>query len=215
MSAAKDAEPAALEERWNSATHAVGAVLSVAATAVLVTWAARTGGAGLIVGVAVFGASLILLYTASALYHTASPGRLRRRLRALDHAAIYLLIAGSYSPFVLGPLRGPWGWSLFGVVWGLAVLGVVFKVGWTGRLHRLSMATYIAMGWLVLVAVVPLVARLEPFTLAWLVAGGMAYTLGTLFFRLQHMPYAHTAWHLWVMAGSACHGVAVASLLGP
>lgn len=203
------------EERWNSASHALGAVLSLAATVVLVTAAARHGGAALITGVAVFGASLVLLYTASACYHRAREERLRRRLRSLDHAAIYILIAGSYSPFLLGPLRGGWGWSLFGVVWGLALVGVVFKVGWTGRLRRLSMTTYMAMGWLVLVAVVPLAARLEPFTLAWLVAGGIAYTVGTLFFRLQHVPYAHTAWHLWVLAGSACHGVAVASLLGP
>lgn len=213
MSVGKNADPQSLEERWNSVTHALGAVLSVAATGVLVTRAALSGGAGLIVGVAAFGASLILLYTASALYHAASPGPLRRRLRALDHAAIYLLIAGSYSPFVLGPLRGPWGWSLFGVVWGLAVLGVVFKVGWTGRLHRLSMATYIAMGWLALVAVVPMVVELRTSTLVWLVAGGLAYTVGTLFFRMERVAFAHTGWHLCVLGGSACHVVAVATLL--
>ena len=135
----------------------------------------------------------------------------RARLRVFDHCAIYLLIAGSYTPFLLIGLRGGWGWSLFGVIWGLAVAGVIFKLFFTGRFPRLSTGIYLGMGWLSLVAVVPMVQRLPGTTLAWLVAGGIAYTAGTAFYHSRRIPYAHAIWHLFVLAGSVCHYAAVAT----
>ena len=200
----------AREEWWNAFTHGCGAVLGAAAAAALITAAALGGDPWRIVSVAIFGATLILLYLASTLYHaTRTPAR-KARLRILDHASIYLLIAGTYTPFTLLPLRGGWGWSLFGVVWGLAVVGVVAKLFWTGRFERLSTFVYLAMGWVVLVAIVPLVERLDLSTLAWLFAGGVAYTAGTAFYVTERIPYAHAIWHLFVIGGSVCHGVAVA-----
>ena len=202
------------EERLNALTHGLGALASAGGAAVLITFASLRGDPWRIVSVAVFGGSLVLLYTVSTLYHYhgARAPRVRARLRVLDHASIYLLIAGTYTPFVLGPLRGPWGWALFGVAWGLAVAGVIFKLGWTGSFPRLSTGIYIGMGWVALVAVVPLVTRLPGITLFWLVTGGLVYTAGTLFYHHQRLPYAHTIWHLFVLAGSACHWAAVATL---
>ncbi len=200
------------EERLNALTHGIGAVVGAAGAALLIVFAALQGDPWRIVGVAVFGGALVLLYTVSALYHAARDSGLRARLRVLDHASIYLLIAGTYTPFVLGPLRGPWGWALFGVTWGLAVAGVIFKLGWTGRLPRLSTSIYIGMGWVAVVAVAPLVTRLAPATLGWLVAGGLVYTAGTLFYHHRRLPYAHTIWHLFVLAGSSCHWAAVVTL---
>lgn len=199
------------EERINAATHAAGIAGGVVGGAFLIVFAALEGGARLIVGVSVFVATLIVLYTASTLYHSARHDGTRRRLKVFDHAAIYLLIAGTYTPFTLAGLRGAWGWSLFGVIWGLAVAGVVFKLFFTGRFKALSTAIYIAMGWLVVIAIVPLTRALDPLTLAWLVAGGVTYTLGTIFY-MSRRPYAHGVWHLFVLGGSICHAVAVATL---
>jgi hemolysin III len=176
---------------------------------VLVTLAALGGDAWKVVASAVFGTTLVLLYTASTLYHAARSPVARARLKVLDHCAIYLLIAGSYTPFTLIGLRGGWGWSLFGVIWGLAVAGTVFKLFFTGRFPRLSTTIYVAMGWLVLVAIGPMVQRLPATTLAWLVAGGVTYTVGTLFYHNRRIPYAHAIWHLFVIGGSACHFAAV------
>ena len=201
------------EELANTLTHGIGIAGGVAACATLVTLSALKGTAWHIVSSAVFGATLILLYTASTLYHSVKAERAKARLRVLDHCAIYLLIAGTYTPFTLVGLRGGWGWSLFGVVWGLAVAGVVFKLFFTGRFVRLSTAIYLAMGWLVLIAVVPMVQRLSPLTLVWLVAGGLAYTAGTVFYLNRRMPFAHAVWHLFVLGGSVCHAVAVATQL--
>lgn len=201
------------EERLNSLTHTAGAVASAVGAAVLPVLAARSGDPGLVVGVALFGVSLVVLYTVSALFHGTRSDRWRRRLQVLDHSAIYLLIAGTYSPFMLGPLRGGWGWSLFGVIWGLALAGTVFKLVAAGRYRHLSTAIYLVMGWLAVIVAVPVVLRLPGVTLAWLLAGGLAYTGGTVFY---HSPrrYAHTVWHACVLAGSACHGLAVATLGG-
>jgi hemolysin III len=163
------------------------------------------------VGASIFVATLILLYGASTSYHLASGTRVKERLKVLDHAAIYLLIAGTYTPFTLAGLRGAWGWSLFGVIWGLAAGGVVFKLFFTGRFRVVSTGIYIAMGWLVLIAIVPLVRALDAGTLAWLVAGGITYTAGTLFYHSRRL-YAHAIWHLFVLGGSVCHAIAVASL---
>lgn len=199
------------EELVNAVTHAVGIVLSACGGALLIVIAALRGDARLIVGVSIFTATLILLYSASTLYHVSLRAASRHRLKVLDHAAIYLLIAGTYTPFTLAGLQGAWGWSMFGTIWGLAVGGVVFKLFLTGRFQVLSTGVYIAMGWLVLVAIVPMTRALSPLTLGWLVAGGLTYTLGTLFYHSRRQ-YAHGIWHLFVLGGSVCHAVAVATL---
>ncbi|MEJ2185659.1 MAG: hemolysin III family protein [Gemmatimonadota bacterium] len=197
------------EEIVNAVTHGVGAAMAVLATAALVVLASLRDGAWSIVGVSVFGTTLIALYTSSTLYHAAQRPAVKARLKVLDHASIYLLIAGTYTPFTLVTLRGGWGWSLFGIIWGLAVTGVVFKLLWTGRFPRLSTALYIAMGWLVIIAIVPLVRALSAPTLALLFAGGVAYTAGTLFYHNHRIPYSHAVWHLFVLAGSLLHVAAV------
>ncbi|HYW06385.1 MAG TPA: hemolysin III family protein, partial [Longimicrobium sp.] len=163
-----------------------------------------------IVSSAIFGATLVLLYTASTLFHAARDSRIRARLQVFDHCAIYLLIAGTYTPFTLIRLRGGWGWGLFAVVWVLAVAGVIFKLFFTGRFPRLSTALYLGMGWMVLVAAAPMLENVPARTLLWLAAGGLAYTAGTIFYHARRIPYAHAIWHLFVLAGSICHYVAVA-----
>ena len=197
------------DEMASATTHAAGVVASVAGGAVLITMAALSGTAAHVVGAAVFAASLVLLYSASTAYHIAIREHVRRRLKVFDHCAIYILIAGTYTPFTLTALRGAWGWTLFGIVWGLALAGVAFKLFYTGRFPRLSTAIYLGMGWMVLIAAGPLVRALDPAGLAWLVAGGLAYTAGTAFYHSRRVPYAHAVWHLFVLAGSVCHAVAV------
>jgi hemolysin III len=199
-----------IEEQANAVTHGLGVLASVVGGSVLIVLAALGGSIANIVSVVIFTASLLLLYTASTLYHFAATERTKRRLQILDHCAIYVLIAGTYTPFMIGTLRGGWGWSLFGVVWGLALGGIFFKLFFTGRFPRVSTGIYLAMGWLVLLAIGPLVRTLEPGALAWLVAGGACYTGGTLFFHSRRVPFAHAVWHVFVLGGSACHGVAVA-----
>ena len=198
------------EELANALTHGAGVVLAGAAAVALVVLALLRGDTYDVVGVAVFGASLVLLYLASTLYHSARSVRARARLQVLDHCAIYLLIAGSYTPFALGALRGPWGWTLFGVTWGLALFGVLFKLRFTGRYSLVSTALYIAMGWLALIAAVPLANALSTAALVWLVAGGIAYTAGAPFYQWGRFRYSHAVWHLFVLGGSICHGIAVA-----
>lgn len=203
------------QELANALTHGVGALAAVAATAVLVTFAALRGDATAVVGTAVFGATLILLYTASTVFHAVRRPALKERLKVVDHAAIYLLIAGTYTPIVLSGLGGGWGWSLFGVAWGLAAAGVIFKLFFTGRFPRISTALYVGMGWMVIVAIGPMLERLSGATLAWLVAGGVTYTAGTLFYHSRR-PYVHAIWHLFVLGGSVCHAVAVGTqVIGP
>ncbi|MEM0962955.1 MAG: hemolysin III family protein [Bacteroidota bacterium] len=194
----------AAEEIANAITHGVGAIGSAVAGAVLVTFASLTGDPWTIVGASVFVGTLVLLYTASTLYHAIPFERVKARLKTLDHCAIFALIAGTYTPFLLGGLRGPWGWSLFGVIWGLAVAGIVFKLFFTGRFKLASTLVYVAMGWLVVVAIGPMREALPTATLAWLVAGGVAYTAGTVFY-LSRRRFAHAIWHGFVLAGSTCH----------
>jgi hemolysin III len=197
-------------ELANTLTHGVGILLALVGGVGLIVLAAVQGDPWKIVGASVFTATLVLLYTASTLYHAVRSPSLKVRLKVLDHAAIYLLIAGTYTPFTLVGLRGGWGWSLFGVVWGLAVGGVIFKIFFAGRFRLVSTAIYLAMGWMVLIAVGPMVRRLDPAVIVWLVAGGLAYTLGTVFYHNRRIPYSHAVWHGFVLAGSICHGVAVA-----
>lgn len=201
------------EEAANVLTHGLGALASAAAGLALVTMAALAGDALRIASAAVYSLSLLLLYTASTLYHSARAGAAKGRLEIFDHCAIFVLIAGTYTPFMLVSLRGPWGWSLFGVIWGLAIAGVVLKLVFGTRFPLLSTLIYIAMGWLVVVAAGPMIQALDLPTLLWLLAGGLAYTAGTLFYHNERIPYTHAIWHLFVLAGSACHFVAVAGQL--
>ena len=197
------------EELANGLTHGAGLLLAIAGLGVLLAYAARHGDAWHIVGCAVFGAALIACYTTSTLYHSVRSERLRPLLRTLDHAAIFLLIAGTYTPFTLVSLRGPWGWSLFGVVWGLALVGIALRLLLNGRLHGLVVALYLAMGWVVVVAVQPMLDRVAPGGLALLAAGGLAYTGGVVFYKWKRLPYNHAIWHLFVLLGSALHFFAV------
>ena len=203
------------EESANAWTHGLGATAALVGGAVLVTLAALRGDAWQLAGAMVFALSLLMLYVASTLYHSTAHPATKIRLKVLDHCAIYLLIAGTYTPFTLVGLRGPWGWGLFAALWSLALAGVVFKLFYTGRLKILSTAIYIAMGWLGLVAIKPLFTALDAWTLGWLVAGGVAYTGGTVFYHRPSLRYSHAIWHLFVLTGSTCHYIAVLAHVVP
>ncbi len=197
------------EELANSISHGIGLLGAIAATPILIVVAARNAGPKAIVAVSIFGSTMIFLYLMSTLYHALPQSRAKRIFNVLDHSAIFILIAGTYTPFTLLVLGNGWGWSLFGVIWGLAVLGVVLKI--LGLLDNpvLSTLLYVAMGWLVVIAIKPLWAHLSPAGLIWLAAGGLAYTLGVGFFAATRLKYAHFVWHLFVLAGTTCHFIAV------
>ena len=182
---------------------------AVAATPVLVLSAVRHGGAARIAGASVFAAAMVLLYLTSTLYHALPRNRAKRVFQVLDHAAIFLMIAGTYTPFTLGVLRGTWGWTLFGIVWGLAFGGVVLTVAGGVRYPKLTTSLYLAMGWLIVVAIKPLWLRMPSEGLFWLLAGGIAYTVGVVFYAAKRVRYCHFVWHLFVIAGTACHFIAV------
>jgi len=196
------------EELANSLSHGVGLVAALVAFPFLILGALQHG-ATAVVGAAVFGASMSVLYLTSTVYHALRNERAKRVARIVDHGAIYLLIAGTYTPFTLGALHGPWGWTLFGMIWALALLGVVLKSTGGIKYHKLSTALYLAMGWLVVIAARPLWLHVPGWGLFWLGAGGVAYTVGVVFYTARRMPYAHFVWHLFVLAGTACHYVAV------
>lgn len=197
-------------ERFNAWTHFIGTVLSVTGTVLLIVMAAAAGDPWKIVSVSVFGATLILLYSASTLYHSLR-GRAKRILQKLDHLSIYLLIAGTYTPFCLVTLRGVWGWTLFGIVWGLAVVGMLQEIKPRSEARIMSLVIYAIMGWVIIVAVKPLLAQLETIGFLWLVSGGLLYTIGIVFYafdsRFRHW---HGIWHLFVIGGSLAHYVAIA-----
>jgi hemolysin III len=198
------------EELANALSHGAGFVAALAAIPVLVVSAARQGGAADVVGGAVFGATVALLYLASTAYHLVQHGSPAKAwLRRVDHSAIYLLIAGTYTPFTLGVLGGAWGWSLFGVIWGLAVAGVVLKLTAGVRWPRASTMVYVAMGWLIVIAIGPLLERVPGPGIALLVAGGLAYTGGVVFYAAPRLRFAHFVWHLFVLAGTTLHFFAV------
>jgi hemolysin III len=197
-------------EKFNTWTHLVGAVLALAGGVVLIVLGAQSGDAWKIVSFSIYAATLMLLYSFSALYHNAANGKKKSFLQKLDHNAIYLLIAGSYTPFTLVSLRGPWGWSLFGVVWGLALLGIFQETLLKHKTRIVSLVIYILMGWVALIAVVPLVNTLMWAGFAWLAAGGVAYTAGIVFFvNDEKFRHWHGIWHLFVLAGSALHYCAI------
>jgi len=197
------------EEIASALTHGLGAVAALAGSAVLITLAAIHGDGWQLFSSIVFGVALLLLYTASTLYHAIQHPVAKGRLKVFDHCAIYLLIAGTYTPFMLIGLRGPWGWGMFTAIWILAFAGVVFKLFFTGRFKALSTGIYIAMGWLIVVAIKPMLAAIDLGTLGWLLAGGLSYTLGTYFYHRESIRYSHAIWHLFVIGGSVCHFVAV------
>ena len=197
------------EEIANSISHGIGLVLALVALPILIVSAIRIGSTHYIVGTIVFGATMVLLYLASTLYHSVSHETAKRFCRLFDHSAIFLLIAGTYTPFTLGVLRGPWGWSLLAVVWGMAIIGIVFTVVSKMKYPTLSTAVYVAMGWLFVVGVKPLWQNMQPWGMVWLLAGGVAYTGGVAFFAADRLRFGHAIWHLFVIAGTACHYIAV------
>src|SRR5262245_9191253 len=200
------------EEIAHALTHGLGVILAIAGLTVMVARATLYGNAWHIVGAAIFGTTLVLMYTASTLYHSIPAEQLpnaKKILRIVDHSSIYLLIAGTYTPFTLVTLNGPWGWSLFGIVWGLALVGVVFKLFATGKFEKLSLAIYLGMGWCIVIAIKPLVQTLETGGLVLLIAGGLAYTGGVAFYALDTRKYFHAIWHGFVLAGSVLQYFAV------
>jgi hemolysin III len=209
----RDVAPAAAyplaEEIAHSVLHGVGVVASIAGLAVLVAFASLHGSAWHVVACSIYGTTLILLYVASTLYHSIQAPRAKSVLRLLDHSAIYLLIAGTYTPFTLVSLRGLWGWTLFAIVWGLALLGILLQVARPRRSTRLAVALYLTMGWLVVIAAKPLAHAVAPGGVLLLVLGGLAYTLGVVFYAWRRLPYNHAVWHGFVLAGSTLHFFAV------
>jgi hemolysin III len=203
------------EERINIGSHALGLVLSVAALLLLVLRAQSYDNALYTLSFAVFGASLICLYLASTLYHSAKTQKARTRLRIVDHATIYILIAGTYTPFCLITLSGPTGWAVFAVSWGLATFGVVLKLFFTGRFQLLSTLMYVFMGWIVIFVVKPMIANLPLEGLVWLIVGGLSYTTGALIYSIGKIPFNHAIFHLFVLAGSFCHFIAVYQYVYP
>lgn len=200
------------EELFHSITHGAGAVLAAAGALYLVVRAIEAGDPLRIVSMAIYGVTLVGLYTISTLYHSVQGRRLKDRLRVMDHSAIYLFIAGSYTPLMLVPLRGAWGWTMVALAWAMAIGGVIYKLTLLDRFPRLSTLLYLGMGWLALVAIVPLTQRLSITTLVWILAGGLVYSAGTLVYHVQRVRYAHVVWHLFVLVGSACHFVAISQL---
>jgi hemolysin III len=198
-----------LEEVMNSSTHALGFALSIAGLVWLILRAVKLQDTMSLVAVIVFGSSLIALYAASTLYHAIPCFNAKKVLRIFDHCAIYLLIAGTYTPFLLVSLRGPLGWTLFGVVWGIACVGCAFKAFFTGRFDRVSTAMYVAMGWIVLIAIKPAITHIPMGALLMMLAGGLLYTSGVFFYTNNRVPFNHAIWHCFVMAGSAFHFFAV------
>jgi hemolysin III len=197
------------EEIANSVTHGVGIVLAIAGLTVLTAFATRNGDAWHVTACVIFGVAMIMCYTASTLYHSIQIERVKHVLCALDHSAIFLLIAGTYTPFMLVNLRGPWGWSLLAVIWTVAIAGIVLRLVLRGRLHGLIVFLYIAMGWSALVAIGPLLEHVAPGGIVLLAAGGAAYTAGLVFYRWRLLPGNHAIWHGFVLLGSALHYFAV------
>jgi len=197
------------DELASAITHGLGAIAALAGGSVLITLTAIYGDVWQLATTIVFSSTLLLLYVASTLYHAIPHPGAKARLQVFDHCAIYLLIAGTYTPFTLIGLRGPWGWGLFTAIWTLAAAGVVFKLFFTGRFRLLSTFIYLGMGWAVVVAIKPLLSSIDTFSLGWLLAGGLFYTLGTWFYQRDSVRYFHAIWHLFVLAGSVCHFVAV------
>jgi hemolysin III len=197
------------EEIANAISHGLGFVVSLAAAPILIARSVTQGNAAQTLGASVFAASVVLLYLTSTLYHALPRSRAKRVFRVIEHSGIYLLIAGTYTPFTLGVLHGPWGWTLLGLIWGLAVVGIVLKAVGGLRYPAVSTGVYVAMGWLIVIAARPLLLRLPPAGIAWLALGGVAYTVGVAFYVSRRLPYGHFVWHVFVLVGTTCHFFAV------
>ncbi|HWW60427.1 MAG TPA: hemolysin III family protein [Thermoanaerobaculia bacterium] len=197
------------EEIANSVSHGLGLVLAIVAVPILVAAALRGGNVRFVVGVSVFGGTMVLLYLASTLYHSLTHETAKALCRVFDHTAIFLLIAGTYTPFSLGVLRGPWGWSLLAIIWTLAIVGITLKIRKRTRHSRITIVLYVIMGWLAIVAVKPMVMLIPVPGILLIFAGGIAYTGGLAFFALERIRYNHFIWHLFVIAGTTCHFFAV------
>lgn len=194
------------EEIANSITHGIGAALGTAALTILVVFAALKGDAWRVVSFSIYGASLVILYTSSTLFHAFTHKKTKRYFRMMDLSAIFLLIAGTYTPITLLPLRGTgWGWTMFGLIWGMALIGILFKTFFYGKYEKLSIIFYVLMGWLVVIAIKPMLAILPTGLLIWIAIGGLSYTIGIIFLAWTKFPYSHTIWHLFVLGGSISH----------
>lgn len=193
------------EEIFNSITHGIGALLSIAAIVILIVFAVKKGNAWHVVSFSIFGASLFLLYLSSTLYHSFTKEKIKNLFARFDHSAIFLLIAGTYTPFVLTALRGPLGWTLFGIVWGLAIAGIVIRSIYLTRFRKLMVGIYVAMGWMFLIAIVPMIQNLPSSSIIFLFVGGGCYSLGVIFYAWRNLKYGHGIWHLFVLAGSITH----------
>ncbi len=203
------------EEFLNASTHGLGVLLAIFGLILLILKSTRYGTAIHVASTAIFGSSMIILYLASTMYHSLLPGKAKGIFKILDHTSIFILIAGTYTPFTLVTLQGGWGWSIFGAVWGLAVLGIVLEAAFGRRVARLSLALYLVMGWIVLIAIKPLVNALPAEGLYWLLAGGVSYTLGVIFYVMKKIPYTHSIWHLFVLGGTICHFFAIYNYVLP
>lgn len=201
------------EEIANSITHGTGVGLSIAALVILVVFAAKQSDAWKVVSFSIYGATLITLYLASTLYHAFPQPTVKRFFRILDHCSIFLLIAGTYTPVTIGTLRGPWGWTLFGITWVLAIGGINLKIFALGKFKVLSLLIYVGMGWMALIAIKPLMRQMPASFLMWLLIGGLCYTLGIIFFVMKKLPYHHSVWHLFVLGGSISHFFGMLQLL--
>ncbi|MDO9549254.1 MAG: hemolysin III family protein [Candidatus Marinimicrobia bacterium] len=201
------------EEIANGITHGIGALLAIAGLVLLVVQAARHGNAWHVVSYSIFGSTMVLLYLSSTLYHSIQRSRVKAFLKIIDHSAIFLLIAGTYTPFLLVSLRGAWGWTLFGIIWGLAVTGIILKSIFIHRFRVVSVFIYIAMGWLIVIAMPQTIHNLNRTTLVFLLIGGVSYTLGTVFYLWKKLPFSHAIWHLFVLGGTITHFFAVLNIL--
>lgn len=201
------------EEITNAISHGIGTALAIAALVILVVFAARYGNAWHMVSFSIYGSTLVILYLASTLYHSFPYGKTKTLFKIIDHSCVYILIAGTYTPLALVSLQGALGWTIFGIIWGIALVGIVFKAYFINRFVVFSTLLYIVMGWLIIVAIKPLTAAMSTVSLRFLLAGGIIYTLGTIFYGLQKLKYNHAVWHLFVLAGSICHFFTILYLL--
>jgi hemolysin III len=197
------------EEKWNVVTHGFGLILSILGLVLLIFRANSFNENRYLISFGIYGVSLVVLYAASTFFHASKPGKLRNRLNVFDHTGIFFLIAGTYTPFTLITLRGAWGWSIFGVVWGIAIVGIILKLFYTGRFEKISTAIYLILGWVVIIAIKPLIENLSGPGLFWLAFGGLAYSLGAFLYLMRKLPYNHAFFHVFVLIGSISHYIAV------
>ena len=198
------------EELANSISHGVGAIFAVIAAPILIVSAVQQGDIYSIVGSSIFATTMIMLYLASTLYHALPFKRVTGTFQILDHIAIFLFIAGTYTPFALGVLRGAWGWTIFGLVWSIALAGIIMKLVFGAKYPKISTAIYLSMGWIAIIAIKPLIDSVLPWGMFWIISGGVAYTVGVIFFIIDtRLPYAHFVWHLFVLLGTVFHFIAV------